>query len=66
MKSVDAVPSRLEKLVTSAGTNIQFQIKLHAIHFLLMFNYCKNHSLEIKKRLLKNRELLFNHPVYIP
>ena len=53
MKSVDAVPCRLEKLVVNAGIHIEFYVKLHAMHFLLMFIYCKNYSLEIHYSYIK-------------
>ena len=36
MKSVDVVPSRLEKLVVSAGNHNEFNVKLYAMHILLM------------------------------
>ena len=53
LKSVAADPSRLKKLVANADIHIKFYIKLHAIHFLLMFIYCQNYSLEINYSYLK-------------
>ena len=43
MKSANVVPSRLEKMVANAGTNVEYLIKLCAIY--LMFIYCMNYSL---------------------
>ena len=37
MKSFNAFPKLLEKLVINAGAHIEFLIKLFAIHFLLVF-----------------------------
>ena len=52
-KSVDAITCRLEKLVANQGAHIEFQIKAHAVYFLLIFINCSNYILKINYSFFK-------------
>ena len=48
----------------NVGTHVEFKVKLHVIHFILMFIYYMNYSFEINY-ICKIMELLFNHHAYV-
>ena len=55
VKSVDAVPEQLEKVVANAAAYIEFSIKLHITRFLFIFIFCKNYEKEMNYKNFKTR-----------